>query len=99
MAQTTCHVVWALFPLCEPPFPSSSAFIGCCGPLWAFMAVVCAKEGRGGRLSCTVKKNTGSGVVDFNPKSRLVRLLQSSSVKSGETMPCESRSYLYDILF
>src|SRR5271168_1576730 len=39
------RVVWALFPLRGLPFPSSSALVGCCGPSWAFMAVVRAKEG------------------------------------------------------
>src|SRR5271168_2561150 len=39
------RVVWALFPLRGLPFPSLSALVGCCGPSWAFMAVVRAKEG------------------------------------------------------
>src|ERR1700678_3029552 len=34
------RVVWALFPLRGLPFPSLSALVGCCGPSWAFMAVV-----------------------------------------------------------
>src|SRR5271168_4598084 len=63
------RVVWALFPLRGLPFPSSSAFVGCCGPSWAFMAVVRAKEGVWwvwcSRLSCTVKKDTATGVCNM----------------------------------
>src|SRR6202522_3377997 len=53
MAQTTPDASFGpfslfvnfLFPLRGLPFPSSSALVGCCGPSWAFMAVVRAKEG------------------------------------------------------
>src|ERR1700678_3043482 len=63
------RVVWALFPLCGLPFPSLSAFVGCCGPSWAFMAVVRAKEGVWwvwcSRLSCTVRKDTATSVCNM----------------------------------
>src|SRR5271168_4847060 len=59
------RVVWALFPLRGLPFPSSSALVGCCGPSWAFMAVVHAKEGVWwvwcSRLSCTVHSHRHGG--------------------------------------
>src|ERR1700678_2028037 len=73
MAQTTPDAsfgpfslfVGFLFPLRGLPFPSSSALVGCCGPSWAFMAVVHAKEGVWwvwcSRLSCTVHSHRHGG--------------------------------------
>src|ERR1700678_2786880 len=54
-------------------FPSSwasfSLFVGLCWLLWAFMAVVHAKEGVWwvwcSRLSCTVKKDTATGICNM----------------------------------